>query len=59
MSEKGSNIDWNYSSHTFDVNEMWEELNRKIKSIIINIPEVIIKFSKQGDQLEKKITLGH
>ena len=45
------NIDWNYTSH--DMKEMWEELDRKIKSIIKNIPEVIIRFSKQGDSLEK------
>ena len=32
---------------------MREEWNRKIKSIIKNILEVVIKFSKQGVPLEK------
>ena len=31
---------------------MCEELNRMIKSIMENIPEVIIKCSKQGDPLK-------
>ena len=30
---------------------MWKELNKKIKSIMKNIVEVIIKISKQGDPL--------
>ena len=51
MSEKGDNINLNPSSNTLDVNEMWEELNGKIKSKIKIIPEVIIKFSKQKDRL--------
>ena len=52
VSEKGDNIDWNYCFNTLDVNEMWDELNWKIKSIINNILEVI-KFSKQGEPLDK------
>ena len=51
MSEMRDNIDWNYKSNTLD-NKMWEELNRKRKSIIKNIPEVI-KFSKQEYLFEK------
>ena len=37
VSEKGDNIDWNYNSNTLDVNdvnEMWKEFNRKMKSIM-------------------------
>ena len=37
-----------------DINEKWEELDKKIKSIIKNIPEVIIKFSKQREQLKNQ-----
>ena len=32
---------------------MWEELNKKIKSIMKNIFEVILKFCKEGNPLEK------
>ena len=35
--------------NTFETDEMQEEFNRKMKSIMENIPEVIIKCSKQGD----------
>ena len=52
VSEKGDNIDWDYESNTLEINEMWEELNGKIKSIIKKNPDVT-KFSKQRDPLEK------
>ena len=48
VSEKGDNTDWNYKSNTLEIKEMLKELNRKIKSIMKKIPEVI-KFSKHGD----------
>ena len=53
LKEKEDDIDLNYNSHTFDVNEIWEELNRKIKSEMKTIPGVITTFSKQGDPAEK------
>ena len=31
VSDKRDNIDWNYSPNIMDVNEIWEELSRKIK----------------------------
>ena len=52
-SEKRDDIDGNYKSNTLDINGIQEELNWKIKFIIKNIPKVIIRFSKQGDPLEK------
>ena len=55
MFKKGDNIDWNYKSNVLDVYKMWEELKRKMKSIIVNIPEVIVKFSKQGDPLRNDL----
>ena len=45
MSEKRDNIDWESKSNTLEIIEMWEELNRKIKSTTKNIPAVIIKNS--------------
>ena len=52
--EKGNNINWGYSSVTnLGVNEMWDELNTKIQSIVTNVPEVVLKVSRHGDPLEK------
>ena len=48
VSEKGDNIDWNCCSNTLDVDEMWGK-----RSMIKTIREVIIKFFKQEDPLEK------
>ena len=49
---KGNIINWSYSVDN-DVNDMWNELNDKIQSIIVCVPEVVLKVSRNGDPLEK------
>ena len=51
MSERGEYIDRNYSSNRLDINEMWEDLNRKMKSIIEKYSWSYYKISKYGDPL--------
>lgn len=54
VSEKGNNINWSYSSvSNSDVNAIWDELNTKIQSIIADVPETVLKVSRQGEPLEK------
>ena len=54
VSEKGHNINWSYSADTdLTVNDMWDQLNSKVRSIIDLVPEVVSKVSRNGDPLEK------
>ena len=44
--ERGNNIDWSYSSVTnLGVQEMWDELNTNVQSIINDVPETVMKIS--------------
>jgi hypothetical protein len=50
--EKGNNIDWSVNVES-SVNEMWEDINSKLQTIISDIPETVLKVSRHGELLEK------
>ena len=56
VSKKGDNIDWDYKSNTLDINEMWEELNRKIKSIILKLQN---SLKKKIHEKYHRIVIGY
>ena len=49
--EKG-NIDWSVNVNS-SVNEMWEDINSKLQTIISDVPEAVLKVSRHGELLER------
>ena len=48
VSENGDNINWNYISHIVDINEIWEEFDRKIKLIIKKFLKLCNSLNKES-----------
>ena len=54
VSARADNINWQYSSiEGLGVDAMWAELNTNIQSIIADVPEAVLKVSRNGEPLEK------